>query len=105
LTSTTGAIQTIIFDGSVAGNVCCWEDSGEKLVGYWIGREYWGKGIATAALSEFLKCVPDRPLVARVAEHNVASIRVLEKCGFTIVGKNQLWHQHGESLLWPAAQE
>ena len=89
LTSKTGTIQTIIFDGSVAGNIGCWEDSGEKLVGYWIGREYWGKGIATAALSEFLKRVPDQPLVARVAKHNVASIRVLEKCGFTIVGEDQ----------------
>jgi len=89
-TSTTGIIQTVIFDGSVAGNVGCWEHSGEKLVGYWIGREYWGKGIATAALSELLKRVPDRPLVARVAKHNVASIRVLEKCGFSIVGEAEL---------------
>jgi RimJ/RimL family protein N-acetyltransferase len=89
MTSTTGTIQTVIFDESVAGNIGCWEDSGEKLVGYWIGREYWGKGIATAALSEFLKRVLDRPLVARVAKHNVASIRVLEKCGFTIAGEEE----------------
>ncbi len=89
MTSTSGTIQTVIFDGSVAGNIGCWEDSGEHLVGYWIGREYWGKGIATAALSEFVKRMPDRPLVARVEKHNVASIRVLDKCGFTIVGEEE----------------
>lgn len=87
MTSTSGTIQTVVCDGNVAGNIGCWQDSGETLVGYWIGREYWGKGIATAALAALLKRVPDRPLTARVAKHNVASIRVLEKCGFTMVGE------------------
>ncbi|MGK2963834.1 MAG: GNAT family N-acetyltransferase [Gemmatimonadaceae bacterium] len=90
MTSTSGTTQTVIFDGSVAGHIACWQDSGENLVGYWIGREYWGRGIATAALSEFLQSVPNRPLVARVAKHNIASIRVLEKCGFTSVGEEEL---------------
>ena len=53
--------------------------------GYWIDREYWGKGIATKALSRFLCQVTERPLCALVARHNTASIRVLEKCGFAIV--------------------
>lgn len=95
MTSTTGIIQTVIFDGSVAGNIGCWQESGEILVGYWIGREYWGKGIATAALSAFLKRVPDRPLVARVAKHNVASIRVLETCGFTLDGEEEFTQPDG----------
>ena len=76
--------KAILFDGHVAGNVVSWEQSGEREVGYWIGREYWGKGVATKALSEFLGHVRTRPLYAHVATHNVASIRVLEKCGFTI---------------------
>lgn len=63
-----------------------WERSGERLVGYWIGRQDWGKGVATRALSEFLGHVTTRPLYARVAKHNVASLRVLEKWGFTISG-------------------
>jgi RimJ/RimL family protein N-acetyltransferase len=64
--STTGTIQTVLFEGRVAGNIGCWQSDAERLVGYWIGREYWGKGIATAALSQFLALVPERPLVAHV---------------------------------------
>jgi len=47
----TTTLQTIMFDGSVVGNIVCWEQSGQRSVGYWIGREYWGKGIASEALS------------------------------------------------------
>ena len=79
--------KTVLVDGQVAGNVVCFEQSGERLVGYWIGRSYWGKGVATRALSLFLEHVPARPLYARVAKHNAASRRVLEKCGFTICGE------------------
>ncbi len=81
--------KTIIFDGQVAGNVVCFERSGQRQVGYWIGKEYWGKGIATKALSELLGYVKLRPLHAHVAKHNIASIRVLEKCGFTIFGEDK----------------
>ena len=95
MTGTTGIVRTIIFDGTVAGNICCWQDSGEQLVGYWIGREHWGKGIATTALAKFLERFPDRPLVARVAKHNVASIRVLEKCGFTAVAEDEFTEPDG----------
>lgn len=77
-------VRTIVADGQVAGNVVSWEHSGRVEVGYWIGREFWGRGIATRALNAFLREVTTRPLYAHVAEHNVASIRVLEKCGFTI---------------------
>lgn len=99
MTSATGTIQTVVAGGNVAGNIGSWQDSGENLVGYWIGREYWGKGIATAALSAFLKRVPHRPLVARVAKHNVASIRVLEKCGFQRVGERVESHDVPEVLF------
>ena len=53
---------------------------------YWIGREFWGKGIATKALAVFLSAVKARPLYARAAKDNIASLRVLEKCGFAITG-------------------
>src|SRR5262245_2429549 len=75
-------LKTIIFHGKVAGNIVCWEQSGERRIGYWLGKEYWGKGIASAALAQFLRHVEARPLYARVAKRNVASIRVLQKCGF-----------------------
>jgi len=77
-------IQTILFDGEVAGNMGSWPQNGVRLVGYWIGKEYWGKGVATRALAAFLRRVTDRPLHAHVAKHNVGSIRVLEKCGFSL---------------------
>lgn len=81
--------KAILFNGQVAGNIVCFEQSGRSKVGYWIGRNYWGKGIATKALSQFLGHVKTRPLYAHVAKHNVASIRVLEKCGFTICGEDK----------------
>jgi RimJ/RimL family protein N-acetyltransferase len=88
--------KTVLFDGHVAGNIVRFEQSGQPLVGYWIGKNYWGKGIATRALSEFLGQVAARPLYARVAKHNVASIRVLEKCGFTVAGEERAPSGAGE---------
>lgn len=82
--------KTVLFDGRVAGNIVSFEQSGKSLVGYWIGKSYWGKGVATRALSEFLGHVKARPLHAHVAKHNLASIRVLEKCGFTISGRDRV---------------
>ncbi len=84
LVGKTVPVRTVLVDGHVAGNVVSWEQDGKHLVGYWFGKPYWGKGIATQALLEFLKVVPARPLYAHVAKCNIASIRVLEKCGFTI---------------------
>jgi RimJ/RimL family protein N-acetyltransferase len=85
----TAVVRTIIFQGKVAGNIVCWRAESERRVGYWLGKEYWGKGIASAALAQFLELVETRPLFARVAKHNAASIRVLQKCGFTICGEDQ----------------
>jgi RimJ/RimL family protein N-acetyltransferase len=78
-------LKTIVFNGQVAGNIVGWESSGEWEVGYWIGKEYWGKGIATKALFLFLDLLRTRPLYAHVAKHNIASRRVLEKCGFKVI--------------------
>ena len=86
----TVILKTILFDGHVAGNVVSWEQSGEREIGYWLGKAYWGRGIATKALSEFLRLLKTRPLYAHVAKHNRASLRVLEKCGFTISGEDKV---------------
>jgi RimJ/RimL family protein N-acetyltransferase len=75
--------RTVVFDGRVAGNVVSFVHEGRREVGYWIGKAFWGKGIATGALASFLREEPERPLYAGVAKRNAASIRVLEKCGFT----------------------
>lgn len=74
--------KTVVVDGRVAGNVVSWDQAGRRLIGYWIGREHWGQGIATRAVAEFLQHETTRPVHAWVAEGNVASLRVLEKCGF-----------------------
>lgn len=84
----TNLLKTILFDRQVAGNIVSWQQDDEREVGYWLGKEYWGKGIATQALVEFLNHVTQRPLYAHVAKHNLGSIRVLEKCGFTRYGEN-----------------
>lgn len=81
-------LRTIVCDGQVAGNIVSWEQAGEREVGYWIGKDYWGRGIATRALWEFLRLIPARPLYAHVARHNFASRRVLEKCGFRLCGED-----------------
>jgi RimJ/RimL family protein N-acetyltransferase len=75
-------IRTIVCDGQVAGNIGSWMGGGRRLVAYWVGREFWGRGVATAALAAFVAEVKERPLHAFVAKHNVGSIRVLEKCKF-----------------------
>ena len=79
--------KAILFEGEVAGNIVSFVHAGEREVGYWIGRGFWGRGVATRALAEFLELEVRRPLYANVARHNVASIRVLENCGFRISGE------------------
>jgi RimJ/RimL family protein N-acetyltransferase len=85
--SPTGTTRTVLADGAVAGNVLAWRaDDGTTLVGYWIGREQWGRGVASAALAAFLEELSTRPLWATVAVANPASRRVLAKCGFVETG-------------------
>jgi RimJ/RimL family protein N-acetyltransferase len=81
-------VRTILVGDEVAGYVSSWEQEGKRLVGYWIGREYWGRGIASSALGEFLRVHERRrPIHAYVALSNARSMRVLEKCGFKPVGE------------------
>ncbi len=86
----TAITRTILRDGQVAGHIGSWPQDGARLVGYWIGKEYWGRGVATRGLAAFLQVVTERPLHAHVAEHNVGSIRVLEKCGFGLERKERV---------------
>jgi RimJ/RimL family protein N-acetyltransferase len=85
----TNIMRTVLFDGQVAGNVVSFVMEGKREVGYMLGREFWGRGIATQALRLFLQIVTERPLYAHVAKHNLASRRVLEKNGFTLTGEEE----------------
>ena len=87
MASPSCALRTILCDGSVAGNIVAWTAGPDRCVGYWIGREFWGRGVASAALVQFLQYETTRPLTSHVVKQNVASIRVLEKAGFTLAGK------------------
>ena len=79
--------RTILFEGRVAGHIAKFDRCGDPEVTYWIGREYWGEGIATEALSALLVELKERPLYARAAKDNIASLRVLGNCGFEISGE------------------
>ena len=81
----TVVARVIVVDDEVAGTIGSWGEPGEREVTYWIGRSYWGRGIATDALDAFLAVERSRPLHAPVASDNVASRRVLEKCGFRVI--------------------
>ena len=78
----TLVVRTIVADGMVAGNNGSWPADGQQTLGYWVGRDYWGRGVATQALALLVDEVSVRPPYAHVVVHNVGSIRVLEKCGF-----------------------
>jgi RimJ/RimL family protein N-acetyltransferase len=79
-------VRTIDVDGEPAGHIVSFlrDGEGEREVGYWLGQSFWGRGVASEALVQFLELEPRRPLIAHVATHNPASRRVLEKCGFTV---------------------
>lgn len=81
--------QTILLDDVIVGSIAKFEMFGESEITYWIDRNYWGKGIATAALKIFLLVERNRPLLGRVAFDNIGSQKVLEKCGFTKLGSNK----------------
>ena len=49
-------------------------------MGYWIDRACWGRGIATEALSAFLRLNKRDRCTPVWREQNAASIRVLQKC-------------------------
>jgi RimJ/RimL family protein N-acetyltransferase len=78
-------LRAIVADGAVAGHAVSWTGDGGRMVGYWIGKAHWGRGIASSALRLFLDDERQRPLLATVAGHNVGSRRVLEKAGFRLV--------------------
>jgi RimJ/RimL family protein N-acetyltransferase len=93
----TVVIRAIVYDGRVAGNVMTFVREGLRLIGYWLGKEFWGRGFASAALPQFLGLLPMRPLHAYVVKHNPASLRVLQKSGFTICNEKKFEFE-GEQL-------
>ena len=89
-TNPENIILTIVHDGAIVGNILSWEMGGERMIGYWIGQEFWGNGYAGQALKLLLEEVTTRPLFADVASTNIASKRILEKNGFVQTGSETI---------------
>ena len=85
--------RAVLVDEQVAGNVVSFEGSGERLVGYWLGRPFWGKGYATEAGRRAVKFAFETlnadTLNAGWFHDNPASDRVLEKLGFQPAGEEE----------------
>ena len=78
--------RTVVSEGRVVGSIGSFEVDGSTEVTYWIGRAFWGRGIASEALMIFLGELVVRPIRARAASDNLRSIRVLKKAGFRAIG-------------------
>lgn len=86
--------RIIVADDQIVGHIACFPDGDHMEVTYWLGREFWGQGLATQALKLLLELIKDRPMFARTACDNLGSLRVLQKCGFTIIGQDK-GYAHG----------
>ncbi|HEY1038125.1 MAG TPA: GNAT family N-acetyltransferase [Bacteroidia bacterium] len=81
-------MRTILVDNIIVGSIAKFEIEGNAEITYWIDKKFWGKGIATTALKNFLAIETTRPISGRVAFDNFGSQKVLEKCGFVRIGKD-----------------
>ncbi len=81
--------QTIIVNNIIAGSIAKFVMEGDAEITYWIDRNFWGQGIATKALKDFLNAETTRPIFGRVAFDNFGSQKVLEKCGFVKTGTDK----------------
>jgi RimJ/RimL family protein N-acetyltransferase len=84
----------IIINNKVAGCVGFSFKDGDKahvaVMGYWLGEEYWGKGIGTKVVKLIIRYIFDNfkieRIEAKVYTWNPASAKILEKSGFTLEG-------------------
>lgn len=84
----SNTLMAIDDDGEFVGTIGSYTLDGKREVTYWIAPARWGQGLASEALGAFLEIESTRPLHGRVAEHNVASAKVLTRAGFVEVGSD-----------------
>jgi len=88
-------IRAIVVNQEAAGVIGCFikDDVHCKCceIGYWLGEEFWGKGIMTEAVKrmsqEIFQTYDVVRIFAEIFSYNAGSIRVLEKAGFQLEGK------------------
>ncbi|WP_099366772.1 GNAT family N-acetyltransferase [Sphingobacterium sp. 1.A.4] len=81
--------QTILIDNEIVGSISKFILESDAEITYWIDRKFWGQGIASKALENFLDIEKTRPLYGRVAFDNIGSQKVLENCGFIKIGSDK----------------
>jgi RimJ/RimL family protein N-acetyltransferase len=86
LSDPTVLALAIAEESDVLGYVASFNVDAGRSIGYWVGRRHWRRGVGRAAVALFLDAETTRPLFAHVARTNVASVRILERCDFRVVG-------------------
>jgi len=101
----------ILVDNKFAGEIILENpDSTKKIyeIGYYVGRDFWGKGVATEAIKQASKFGFSKLHLVRIwagtFADNPASGRALEKAGFKLEGikrKSDFWKgKYVDSLMW-----
>ena len=80
-------VRAIENDGQLVGMIASFSVEDEREITYWINPALWGRGIASEAVGLFIKHEGQRPLYARVAQHNHGSSTVLARNGFLKIGE------------------
>ena len=81
------SLRSILADDAVVGYIAHFDQFGRPSISYWLDQQAWGQGIASEALRQFLLRIANRPLFARAAITNTASIAVLTKNGFVKIAE------------------
>ena len=85
----TITMRTIKLNNEIIGSIAKFVMEGDAEITYWIDKKFWGKGVATTALKNFLAIEKTRPIFGRVAFDNFGSQKVLEKSGFIKIGTDK----------------
>ena len=86
---------SIFMDDVLIGGVGVNEREGNVYeLGYWVAKDFWGRGIATEAATGLLQharqTLPDANFISHCMKDNLASARVLEKLGFRVTGEVEI---------------
>jgi RimJ/RimL family protein N-acetyltransferase len=92
-------VVAIEHDGDLAGIVSLRGRGGEPVLGYWLARRHWGKGLMTEAVGPILDLAFADPLVSGVRsgvfEGNERSLAIQKRYGFVVSGRS---HVHNLAL-------